>query len=476
MAPRPSPSTANGTRVRFDRTNPAPFFIDIGTSENLVLNANGGDDTFSATGNLATLIQITVDGGTGNDTLLGSNGADRLVGGDGNDFIDGNQGSDSVFLGAGDDTFQWDPGDGSDTVEGEAGNDTMIFNGSNTNERIDLLANGSRLRLLRDVGGVTMDVDGVETVNVVALGGADTLTVNDLSGTAVASVNLDLAGTPGSGVGDAQADTVIVNGTNGNDNIGIFGSGTSLSVVGLPAQVTISGSEGANDSLVVFALGGDDGVTASTLPADIIKLTVDGGVGNDSLLGSQGADTLRGGDGNDFLDGNQGNDFIFMGAGDDTFQWDPGDGSDTVEGEAGNDQMLFFGANINENIDISANGSRVRFFRDVASITMDLNGTERIEFRAQGGADNIVVNDLSGTDLTQIELALRGPNGGGDGSADSVTVNGTKAPITLASREIPADSGSSAFIPRSRSSTRKMTKTASRSTVWAVTMSSTPGH
>ena len=25
--------TANGTRVRFDRTNPAPFSIDIGTSE-----------------------------------------------------------------------------------------------------------------------------------------------------------------------------------------------------------------------------------------------------------------------------------------------------------------------------------------------------------------------------------------------------------------------------------------------------------
>jgi len=32
----------NGTRVRFDRVSPAPFSIDIGTSENLVLNANGG--------------------------------------------------------------------------------------------------------------------------------------------------------------------------------------------------------------------------------------------------------------------------------------------------------------------------------------------------------------------------------------------------------------------------------------------------
>jgi hypothetical protein len=55
-------TTANGTRVRFDRLDPAPFAIDIGTSENLVLNANGGDDSFSATGNLAALIKITVDG------------------------------------------------------------------------------------------------------------------------------------------------------------------------------------------------------------------------------------------------------------------------------------------------------------------------------------------------------------------------------------------------------------------------------
>ena len=68
-------TTANGTRVRFDRLDPAPFAIDIGTSENLVLNANGGVDSFSATGNLAALISITVDGGSGDDTILGSNGS-----------------------------------------------------------------------------------------------------------------------------------------------------------------------------------------------------------------------------------------------------------------------------------------------------------------------------------------------------------------------------------------------------------------
>src|SRR5215471_12306209 len=157
-------TTANGARVRFDRVNPAPFSLDIGTSENLVVNMNGGDDSFSATNGLAGLIAITVDGGAGNDTILGGDGNDRLLGGDGNDFIDGNRGADTVFLGAGDDVVQWDPGDGSDIVEGQDGFDTMVFNGANIAENMDLSANGARLRFFRDVGNITMDTNGVERV------------------------------------------------------------------------------------------------------------------------------------------------------------------------------------------------------------------------------------------------------------------------------------------------------------------------
>jgi Ca2+-binding RTX toxin-like protein len=142
--------TANGTRVRFDRLDPAPFSIDIGTTENLVVNANGGNDSFSATGNLAALIKVTVDGSTGADTLLGTNGIDLLLGGDGNDFIDGQQGNDVAFLGAGDDVFQWDPGDGSDTVEGGDGTDTMLFNGSGGDEQFEISANGERVRFTRN--------------------------------------------------------------------------------------------------------------------------------------------------------------------------------------------------------------------------------------------------------------------------------------------------------------------------------------
>ncbi len=55
--------TANGTRVLFARTDPAPFTLDIGTTENLVLHANGGDDVITAGNGLAGLIQLTLDGG-----------------------------------------------------------------------------------------------------------------------------------------------------------------------------------------------------------------------------------------------------------------------------------------------------------------------------------------------------------------------------------------------------------------------------
>jgi Ca2+-binding RTX toxin-like protein len=116
--------TANGARVRFDRVNPAPFAIDIGTTENLVVNMNAGNDTFSATGNLAALIKLTVDGGTGNDTILGSNGADVLIGGDGDDVLVGGAGNDVLNGGDGDDVLIGGPG--LDVLDGGPGNNIVI--------------------------------------------------------------------------------------------------------------------------------------------------------------------------------------------------------------------------------------------------------------------------------------------------------------------------------------------------------------
>ena len=341
--------TANGTRTRFDRLDPAPFSIDMGTMEKIVVNMNGGDDRFSATGNLAALIGVTVDGGAGNDVILGSNGADLLIGGEGNDFVDGQQGNDTALLGAGDDVFQWDPGDGSDVVEGGAGSDTLLFNGSAANEIMTASANGGRALFTRNIGNIVMDLNDVESLDIAALGGADQIVVNDLSGTDVTEVNIDLASTIGGTAGDAAADMVTVNAPNGDDIVDVFGSGSSLAILGLAASVNIAHSEGANDSLVIQGLGGNDGITATTLPAGVARLMLDGGAGDDVILGSQGADTLIGGEGDDFVFGDNGNDIALLGAGDDVFQWDPGDGNDVVEGGADEDQLLFFGSNASEN-------------------------------------------------------------------------------------------------------------------------------
>jgi Ca2+-binding RTX toxin-like protein len=310
-------TTANGTRVRFDRLNPAPFAIDIGTSENLVLNANGGDDSFSATGNLAALIQITVDGGTGNDTILGSNGVDVLLGAEGDDFVDGQQGNDVAFLGAGSDDFQWDPGDGSDVVEGQDGTDTLLFNGSGGDEIFAASANGGRVLFTRNLGNIVMDLDDVERIDLNALGGADTTTVNDLSGTDLTEIDVDLAGIPGGTAGDGQADTVVVNGTNGDDVAVVAGDAAGVSVTGLVAQVNIAHAESANDRLRVNLLAGDDVVEASGLAAGSIQLTADGGDGDDVLLGGDGDDVLLGGPGDDVLIGGPGLDVIDGGDGDD---------------------------------------------------------------------------------------------------------------------------------------------------------------
>lgn len=306
-------TTANGARVRFDRIDPAPFSIDIGTSEKLVVNMNGGNDSFSASGNLAPLIQITVDGGAGDDFIVGSNGADRLLGGDGNDFIDGNQGNDVAIMGAGNDTFQWDPGDASDVVEGQDGFDTMVFNGSNLNENITLSANGERLRLTRDLGNVTMDTDDVERVDVNALGGTDTIVVNDLTGTDVTEINLNLAATDGEG--DGAADTVVVNGTYGEDAAIVVGDATGVSVLGLAAQINITGSESLHDTLTFDLLAGDDVLNAQGLAANALKLTADGGADDDILIGSDGNDTLSGSDGDDIMIGGPGQDVLDGGTG-----------------------------------------------------------------------------------------------------------------------------------------------------------------
>jgi len=418
--------TANGTRVRFDRITPAPFTLDIGTTENLVLNAGGGDDVITAQNGLANLINLTLDGGAGNDRITGGDGNDTLIGGDGDDFVVGGRGSDTARLGAGNDTFAWNPGDGSDTVDGGDGFDTLQFNGANIAETMNIAAAaGGHVTLTRDIGTVSMDLVNMEDIQIAAAGGADSITVGDLTGTGVTQVGIDLGGL-NTGAPDSAADQVTVNGTAHADQVSVVATATGVAVTGLAEQVNIDHPD-ATDTLVIKTGAGNDTINANTLQAGVIGLTIDGGAGNDTIIGSRGADMLLGGDGSDTVTGGQGNDTAFLGNGNDTFVWNPGDGSDVVEGQGGTDTLVFNGANIGERMDISANGPRLRLTRDVGNVTMDLDGVEHIQLAAAGGPDQIVVNDLTGTAVTQVALDLSAPagSGQGDGAADTVTDNAT---------------------------------------------------
>lgn len=255
-----------GDAIRIDESN--GVFAD--TIPTTVDGGNGSDRLVGGSG------AGTVIGGNGDDALFGGNGNEKLLGGNGNDTIDGNKGNDVALMGNGNDTFVWDPGDGSDTIEGQNGTDTMLFNGANIAEKVDLSANGRRLRFFRDIANITMDTDGVEQVDFTALGGADIVTVNDLTGTDVRVVNLDLAGTLGGTTGDGEADRVVVNGTNGKDTIKVKGDAGDVKVSGLVPTVNVLHSEVANDQLEINTLAGKDTVKSAGLDARAILLFVDG--------------------------------------------------------------------------------------------------------------------------------------------------------------------------------------------------------
>jgi Ca2+-binding RTX toxin-like protein len=237
------------------------------------VDAGNGNDAVridDSNGSFTDTIPTTLAGGNGNDSLSGGLGAETFLGGNGNDTISGGKGADKAILGNGNDTFRWDPGDGSDVVEGQNGNDTLLFNGAPAAENVTLTANGNRLTFFRNLGNVTMDTDGVETVDFNAAGGADNVTVNDLSATDVRQFNVDLARP----AGDGSVDHVVVNGTNGADNVAVRGSGSGVDVTGLAPTVSIAHAEPI-DSLSVNTLGGNDHVLTRGI-AGVLQVLVDG--------------------------------------------------------------------------------------------------------------------------------------------------------------------------------------------------------
>jgi hypothetical protein len=253
--------------VRIDESN-GVFSDTIPTT----LSGGNGNDSLTGGSGAGTL-----HGGNGNDKLAGGNGDETLFGDNGDDSIDGNKGTDTGVLGNGNDTFIWDPGDGSDVVEGQNGFDTMVFNGAGAAERFDVVALGHRVTFFRDVGGITMDTDDVERIDANALGGADVVTVSDLSGTAVREVNVDLAGALGGTAGDNAADSVVVGAPKGfDDTIDVSGDAAGVNVTGLAATVGVRHAEPTNDGLDIETSGGADTVNHAGLAAGVIQLFVNG--------------------------------------------------------------------------------------------------------------------------------------------------------------------------------------------------------
>jgi Ca2+-binding RTX toxin-like protein len=254
----------NAGRVLFTRTNLVPFTVDF-SAERLTVNGLGGDDTFNGAAGLAPLTLLSLNGGSGDDSLSSGDGPDLVTGGDGDDKLDGSggddrivgdRGSDRLSGGDGDDALVWNNGDGSDTADGNAGFDHVEINGSPAaGDAFTVRPNGARAVIAR---------------------------------TNLVQFTVDFA-----------AEALTVNGGGGDDQLAIS--------PGLASLLVAANGESGNDSLT----GAEE--------ADSLV----GGSGNDTLTGGGGSDSLDGQDGDDRLLTRDGQgDFVRGGTGNDSAQTD----------------------------------------------------------------------------------------------------------------------------------------------------------
>src|SRR4051794_16521805 len=213
-------ATATTMTVNFAGAAPAQVF-DRTTFRAISVYLGSGNDMFTvgSQGQFST-IPLTVAGGRGDDFIRGSDGNDVIFGGRGNDDVDGGRGTDTEILGRGADTALWVPGEASDIIDGGRGPDTLTFVGSAGNEAVTIVPHGGAAVLTRDLGGIRMHMVRVEAVDLQALGGSDTVSVGDLSGTdlRLADVRLSASGAP-DGTSDGLLDVVSVQGTQEADHV-----------------------------------------------------------------------------------------------------------------------------------------------------------------------------------------------------------------------------------------------------------------
>lgn len=280
-----------------NRTITVRHFIQGGVV-NLVVNAGQGDDVINITDvDKVGLTSFTINGETGNDTILATNaklGRVRLTmdGGDGNDFITGTASGETIVGGQGDDVING--GDGNDNLQGGDGVD--VLNGNAGDDILD--------------GGAGNDFLNGDAGNDILLGGLDDDVLDGQDG------DDSLFG----GFGND-----FLNGNMGNDNL--MGQSGEDTLVGAAGDDTLDG--GRNNDLLL-GNSGDDKIRGDH-GNDFIR----GQGGNDTISGGDGADTIFGEDGNDGIAANDGDDYVDAGNGDDTVTGN--DGADTLFGGAGRD-------------------------------------------------------------------------------------------------------------------------------------------
>lgn len=256
-----------------------------------------GEALVRQTATLRVLEFLDVTGTAGDDMLVGSDCADRILGLGGDDVVDARGGNDIVVTGAGDDHIVG--GAGNDQIDAGAGND-IVFGGAGN----DVIRGGAGNDSLH--GGDGDDIIYGGAGNDVITGGAG----NDV---------ID-AGTGDDTVDGGSGDNIIQAGD--GDDVVTAGDGDNIVLAGDGNDYVMLGA--GND--VVEAGAGDDHVAA--------------GAGNDRVFGEAGADRISGEAGDDILDGSAGADRVEGGTGNDVIiassdaaadYYDGGEGYDTLD-------------------------------------------------------------------------------------------------------------------------------------------------
>ena len=145
---------------------PKTLTTDIANIENI--NSGAGDDIVDLTSPDYSLAgqNITVDGGSGNDTLWGSDANETLLGGDGNDKLFGGAGTNVLTGGAGADEFQFTKTSTNDTVKdfSHSDGDTLKFFNTGGAQfdlgSVSLNSAGDELSISDGTGVLTITLEG----------------------------------------------------------------------------------------------------------------------------------------------------------------------------------------------------------------------------------------------------------------------------------------------------------------------------